>query len=174
MDDEYVKIMDIVKDDNKNDVVNDNLIKVYQLQPYKNSALIMHVGNMINVFDQNIHTIDIENLKCHIVGKIYDNDKLEKHLDNKIIPIITVLICKDNNNYPSAYLSYNFNVKNVENNYLSTKDNKIFIDGNYSISLHLINKKYVVLECMDDYVGQDDMMEQLTKYLLDEEILKMF
>lgn len=168
MSDEYVKIVDIVKKD-----IEDNINKVYQLQPHKNNALIQHVGNMLNVYDQNIHTIDIKNYKCHIVGKIYDTDKINKYVNNKCIPIITILICENNNNYPSAYLSYNFNFNILGSEYLSTKDNKIFIDGSYSITLHLINKKCAILKTFNEYIGQDDMMEQLTMCLLDDEIFKM-
>ena len=147
--------------------------KVYQIQPQNNKATIMHVGNLSKIFDQNIKTFDIQKFKCHMTSKIYDIDTLQPYLSIKQIPIINISICINNNNYPSAHLSYNFIPNNIGDEYVSTKENIILIDGNYTITLHLINGKYTTLETNIKYTNPQTMMDQLIAYLCDDSVMQM-
>jgi len=150
--------------------------KVYQVQPHKNSIVIMHVGNMPKIYDINISTFDTpNNFTCHMINKIYDIDSLNEQLlcTESQIQLITVLICINKNNYPSAFLSFNFHPKNLETEYLSTKDTNIHIDGHYSISLHLNNKKVIILDIIDEFIDIDDIMTSLCEALIDEEVINL-
>jgi hypothetical protein len=149
---------------------------VYQVQPKKNSIIIMYVGNMSKIYDINISTFDTpNNFKCHMVNKIYDTESLNQQLfaTESQIQLITILICINENNYPSAYLSFNFHPTKLEKEYLSTKDNIIHINGNYSISLHFNNKKVIILDIINDFIDIDTIITNLCEVLIDEEVIDL-
>lgn len=149
--------------------------KVYQVQPHKNSIVIMHVGNMPKIYDVNISTFDTNNFTCHMVNKIYDIDLLNEQLlcAESQVQLITVLICINKNNYPSAFLSFNFHPVKLETEYLSTKDNVIHINGHYSISLHFNSKKLIVLDIITEFIDINDVMTTLCEILFDDEIINL-
>ncbi len=167
---DFIKITDL-----KHSNINTEK-KIYQVQPHKSSIVILHVGNMQKIYDINISTFNTpNNYTCHIINKIYDIDLLNEQLlnSNSQIQLITVLICLNKNNYPSAFLSFNFHPKKLETNYLSTKDNIIHIDGKYSISLHLNNKKIIKLEDVDEFIDNDNMMIKLYGLVFDEDVINL-
>lgn len=177
MSDSFINITKI-----KSTNTNDNSLKVFQVQPYKNSVTIMHVGNMVKLYDINMHTFDIgDKFMCHMVNKIYDIQLLWEKLlyVEPMIQIISILICEKNNNYPFAHLCINFhpifdniNKDTIESTYLSSKDNIINIFGKYSISLHLKSGKMIYLDSDYEFLNRESMITDLAEYLLDDEIIK--
>lgn len=163
------------------ELIPNNNIKVYQIQPSQKSAKIMYVGDMQKLYDVNIHTFDVENLKCRMVNKIYNIDNLCENLlgDTCKIPLISVLYCVSDN-CPMAFLSLNFhpgfgqiNKIELETKYLSNENMMVMIDGHYTISLHFNNKKMIVLDDDYEYVDNDDMMRDLFGYANDSDVVEI-
>jgi hypothetical protein len=172
MDNKFIPITELVQP-NKN-------LKVYQIQPHKNSSTIVHVGNMEKVYDIDIHTFEIDNLKCYITNKIYNLDLLCESLllESPQIQIIDILYCVNDNNYPSAHLSINFHptFSNIDKNkletiYITEKDKVVHIDGYYTISFHLNNGKVIILDDKYEFTDKDTMLVDLYEYANDEDVI---
>lgn len=163
------------------ELLPNNIIKVYQIQPSQKSAKIMHVGDMKHMYDVNIHTFDVENLKCCMVNKIYNMDNLCENLLNDApkIPLISVLYCV-NEKCPVAFVSLNFHPSfgqidksELENKYLSYENIVVKINGFFTISLHLNNKKMIVLDDDYEYQNNDVMMTDLFGYANDNDVIEI-
>jgi hypothetical protein len=163
------------------ELIPNNTIKVYQIQPSQKSAKIMHVGDLPKMYDVNIHTFEIENFKCTMVNKIYNMDNLCGNLLNDTfkISLISVLYCV-NDNCPVAFVSLNFHPsfgkidKNeLESKYLSSENMIINIDGFFTLSLHLNNKKMIILDDDYEYQNNDDMMADLFGYANDNDVVEI-
>ena len=158
----------------------DDGIAVYQVQGILNTstALVMKVGIIEELNDVLIKDFEIvSRFKCFMVSRIYDQQLLKKTNEHHKLNMIKVTICQNSNPpVPIAALCYNFNhiQKNSIINYLSNKTHKIELNGFYNITLHYKenNKhKYIELNKLETYQGEQQMMILLTKSLLDPKVL---
>lgn len=168
----------------ENDNLNDNLndlyedgIQIFQMQGKKNTScgIIKAVGIMKELNDILIKEFNIptfigsseEHYKCFMISKIYDMKTLEQLNDTGIIQMIKINICFDDK--PIASLCYNFNTSShllYSLDYISKE-----LHGFYSITLHFKennNPKYINLDIQKTFPGNDQIMIDLTKWLLDD------
>jgi len=186
---EYIPITEI-----KGENINANLldiedqlnecINIYQLQSQKNSdhCSIVKVGIMQETSDVLITNFDLfGKYKCYFVSKIYDIKGLKDIENTATFEIIKILIC-NNNNLPIAKLCYNFHTfVHLQDNksiteYMSELNNLIKLKGHYTITLHFREKekdKYIKLNSSSVFIGHDCILEELTKWLLDENVQQL-
>ena len=90
---------------------------------------------------------------------------------NNIFPMIKILINHNNDDKlnPIACLLLNFNSNKSVLNNISTIDNKINLEGFFTISFHFA-EKYTNLEKFNQYTGEKKMIEKMIYYLLTNEI----
>lgn len=159
--------------------LEDNGICVYQIQSKINdkSAIIMKAGIMKEPHDVLIKELDILQFKYFIISKLYTLEQLEELSDIDRFTMIKIVIC--NEDKPIAQLFYNFNtIIHKQNNKLITEylseDKKIIdLHGSFSVTLHYNendNPKYVELENLKTYCGQNEMMITLSKWLIDDKV----
>ena len=160
---EFIKITDLKPHkpgNNDNNDLNNNIgnIDIYQVQALSNNsyASIIKVGIMANTYDVLIKKFTIfDQFNCYIISKLYSIQHIKELSKQKLIPMIKLNICKENNQI--AYLTYNFNSK--------TDITIAKLEGNFTITIHY-NNKYMILETLDAHLGNDNMMLKLTEWLL--------
>ena len=159
---------------------------IYQIQGIQDSAcgLIMNVGIMEELHDVLIKEFDIHPMfKCYMISKIYNDIILKQLYDIGRIPMIKINICSNDKlkTAPIASLCYNFNPilpsqTEDKNELFANISNSIIkkeLNGFYSITLHFDEKgsnKYVEIQNQKTFSGKNQMMIDLTKWLLDEKI----
>lgn len=199
MNDDFIKVTDIHIENIKNkenDINNNsNIKKVYQLQGIQDShfCYIMEVGIINKISDILINRFNpynkIDNeIECLLVSCLHSYDTLNEFKIIGQFPLIKLIVNYKNkdNLIPIAYLFINFIYKNNNNesiiDLISTKDNKIKIDGYYSISLYYrdINKNknenidnYMILKSYEQFLGNEKMIEELLFFLLDPNVYEI-
>ncbi len=176
--DEFISVHDIESNKQSTDIKNG--IPVYQVQGKDNTptALIMKVGCLENPHDVLINDFKLLNkYKCYIVSRLFSQEELETLKDHKIYQMIKIITCKlgDDMNIPLCYLCFNFNAFELPESYISTHENKIELKGQYTITFHFqkdSDNKYKVLKTYNKFIGKEDMLNKLIKYLFDENVLK--
>lgn len=150
-------------------------IPVYQIQGLdgQGKGLIMSAGLLEKPHDVLIRDFEVlKQFKCYMVSRLYRKEELEE--DTGRYQMIKIIICKhDNTNKPLAYLCFNFNSNDDK---ISTIDNKIELEGSYSITFHFMEDglpKYSQLYESEKYIGAAKLLPLLIKYLYDENVLKV-
>lgn len=162
-------------------IFEDDCIKIYQLQSQKDSdqSSIIPVGIMAEVSDVLITHFDLfDKYKCYFVSKIYDVQGL-KIVENIAMFHFVSVIIQDNNSSVIAKLCYNFHTDvHLQNNksitdYISKTDNLINLNGHFSTTFHFKEDekdKYIQLDTTDTFCGHDQILEELTEWLLEKNV----
>ncbi len=180
MSDEYISVHEI--ESNKQNSINQG-VPVYQIQglDHSDKGYIMKVGNLETLHDVLINEFKLLNkFKCYIVSRLFAEWEIHSIMKNpdKVYQMIKIIICKDSDemNNPLSYLCFNFRVKNVLNEYISTDKNKIELTGEFTITFHFKednNNKYMLLKSYDTFIGKDSMLNKTIKCLFEENVLKV-
>jgi len=169
-------------DESNQEELEDGSIYIYQLQAKKNNtnAIIIKAGIIKEPHDVLIKEFDIDKFRCFMVSKLYTLGQLQQSDEYCRFNMIRIIIYnKNQNTTPFAQLCYNFNTfVHKQNNksiieYLSEPTKKIELYGFFSVTLHYnenSNPKYINLENIKKYCGQNEMMITLTKWLLDKQV----
>lgn len=172
VDNEYISVHQI--QNNKIKSEPEGLITVFQIQGKENTnkGLIMKAGYLENPHDILIREFELlRKFKCFMISRLYDQEELKKAKPR--YQMIKIIICKKNDkmNNPIAYLCYNFH---TDQYCISTHDNKIELTGKYTITFHFMEDtyKYIQLYENDTYMGSGHMMNTLTEYLFNENVLQ--
>lgn len=176
--DEFISVHDINSNKQSSDIKD--RISVFQVQGTDNTstAVIMKVGCLENPHDVLINDFKLLNkYKCYIVSRLFSQEELETLKYHKIHQMIKIIICKlgDDMNIPLCYLCFNFNAFELPESYISTRETKIELNGQYTITFHFQkdnDNKYKVLKTYEKFIGKEDMINKLIKYLFDENVLK--
>jgi len=181
--DEYISVHEI--ESTTQSTSNEGNIPVYQVQGINNSSsgIIIQVGQLESAHDVLINEFKLLNkYKCYIVSRLFTKEEIDNVLALGIFQMIKIIICKDGDtmNMPLCYVCFNFNILDKLNAmqtqlYISTSQNKIELKGKYTITFHFKENntnKYILLKTYDKFIGKDDMLNKLIKYLFNETILK--
>ena len=171
--DEYISVESLINTDYDNNQIDipSSYISVYQIQGQSNTPLvkIVEVGHLDTVHDIIINQFSLEdNLKCIIIGCIYDIDLLHKLcFDIGTISIIKILIC--NNDNPIGSINYTFNNKK------STTSGYNELNGYFSVVFYYkdIEDKMIILETFDNHMDNNEIFDKLISYLCDQNILNI-
>ncbi|ARF09711.1 hypothetical protein Indivirus_2_90 [Indivirus ILV1] len=175
--DEFISVHDIGSI--KQLIKNENSIPVFQVQGKNDTsfAIIMKVGYLENPHDVLINEFKLlDKYKCYIVSRLFCQSELDMLKENKIHQMIKIIICRlgDDMNIPLSYLCFNFNAYEIPENYISTQENKIELNGQYTITFHFqkdSQNKYKILRSYEKFMGKDAMLNKLVKCLFDENVL---
>ena len=157
---------DFVDDHNNLNDLYDNSIQIFQMQGKKNTSCgsIIKVGLMKEVSDILIKEFNIPKFKCYLISKIYNMETLKQLNDTGRIQMLKMNISKDDKTIAS--LCYNFNTSSHVMDYISKE-----LCGFYSITLHFKENekhKFVNMGTHEIFPGNEEMMIELTKCLLDD------
>jgi len=162
--------------DNEEDLIEENIDKtgmnVYQIQPYNNNKIIIkHVGKFVNVYDVMINKFNLaENIECVITNTIYTENELDNIIGTKILNMFKIYVNYLKGNYKNeiGIMMTNFNIKK---NCIYPMDNKIF-EGKYVI-VFICDGKNIVLDKTNVFVSNNYYIENMIKYLMDNQINKI-
>ena len=167
----FIKISDIQTNKRNIDenTIHKNSIDIYQIQGIPNQSLasIISVGNMVESNDILIKQFILyDDYTCYIVSKLYSIEHIKELHNHKLFQMVrmniwdkTKLIC---------WLAFNFcPILTSSSSSSSSSLSLMNLEGHFSITLHYDNK-YIILEELQTYCGNEIMMVKLTEYLLSE------
>lgn len=161
--DEYVDIKDIGVEIEREES-DDELCKVYQIQPYEGGCCFMEVGVAAQLFDTVVTDFKYRGKDYVIISCLYNKEKIDKLGNGCIYPIFKISL--DNN----RFISYNLNVfshkvsggKLID--FLSTDRNKIKLNGFFTTTL-CDGTRYIILDKGSTFKKGEDGIKKLIQFL---------
>lgn len=159
--------------DNEEDFIEENIEKigtnVYQVQPYNenNKIIIKHVGKFIKICDVFINKFNLsENIECVISNTIYTENELDNIINKKILNIFKIYLNYFKGNYKNEIGIMMTNFK------INKKYTGNVFEGKFVIVFDYDNKN-IVLDETHKFISKNYYIENMIKYLMDEQINKI-